>query len=206
MFFKLQSNNLEDYLKCTDIIDFSNPEISCIASEMKEKSYTNVELIVRIFEFVRDEIKHSIDINGNIVTCKASEVLENGEGICYAKSNLLAAIFRSVGIPTGFCYQKLLFDEDDINSKFVIHSLNAVYIKEINKWVRLDARGNNNNINSEFYINKEQLPFTVRPELGEIDYDIIFIEPDEYVTQALINNQTIEQLLINLPNELCSVQ
>jgi len=41
----------------------------------------------------------------DVVTCSASEVLREGTGICFAKSHLLAALLRAVGIPAGLCYQ-----------------------------------------------------------------------------------------------------
>ena len=45
------------------------------------------------------------------------------EGICYAKSHLLAAILRANLFPTGFCYQRLVLD-DKTDSRFVLHGLN----------------------------------------------------------------------------------
>lgn len=65
---------------------------------------SEIEKAKTAFEFVRDEISHSWDIQSTIVTCKASEVLQYS----YAKANLLAALLRSQGIPTGFCYQRLM--------------------------------------------------------------------------------------------------
>lgn len=33
-------------------------------------------------------------------------------GICFAKSHLLAALLRCKSIPAGFCYQKLILDDE----------------------------------------------------------------------------------------------
>ena len=97
----------------------------------------------------------SWDIQSSRVTCKASDVLYYKEGICYAKANLLAALLRSQGIPTGFCYQRLmLFDTPD--KGYCIHALNAVYLASINRWIRLDARGNKPGVKAEFSILHEQ--------------------------------------------------
>lgn len=63
--------------------------------------------ILNSYEFVRDAISHSGDVAGRAVTCAASDVLQAREGLCYAKSHLLAALLRSNGIPAGFCYQAL---------------------------------------------------------------------------------------------------
>ncbi|MFR8010211.1 MAG: transglutaminase domain-containing protein [Clostridia bacterium] len=52
-----------------------------------------------IYHFVRDQIKHSWDIQDQRVTIRASDVLREKVGICYAKSNLLAALLRANHIP-----------------------------------------------------------------------------------------------------------
>ncbi len=60
------------------------------------------------------QIGCSADINGKVVTCKASEVLRYKEGICNAKAHLLATILRANGIPSGFCYQRLILGFVDL--------------------------------------------------------------------------------------------
>src|SRR5690625_1779333 len=90
-----ESEKLDDYLLELDEVDYSNPIIQTKANELFHPSQTEIEKAKISFEFVRDEISHSWDIQGNNVTCNASEVLSYKEGICYAKSHLLAAILRS---------------------------------------------------------------------------------------------------------------
>lgn len=48
----------------------------------------------KVDEYVRDKVSHSADINEDILTCAASEVLKAGHGICFAKAHLLAALLR----------------------------------------------------------------------------------------------------------------
>src|SRR5690625_3701657 len=144
-----ESDDLSEYLAELNVVDYSNPVIQEKISELFNPSQTEIEKVKTAFEFVRDEIFHSWDIQGTQVTCNASEVLSVGEGICYAKSNLLAALLRSEGIPTGFCYQRLmLFDTPE--KGYCIHALNAVFLKTINKWIRLDTRGNKPGIDAQF--------------------------------------------------------
>ena len=81
------------------------------------------------YEYVRDMISHSADISADTVTCSASEVLKAGHGICFAKSHLLAAILRSKSVPAGFCYQKLILD-DETAPVLIYHGLNGVYLRE----------------------------------------------------------------------------
>ena len=90
-----------------------------------------------------------MDIQSTNVTCKASDVLKERQGICYAKSHLLAALLRAQGVPTGFCYQRLLLGAT-AEDGHCIHGLNAVYIDTEQRWVRLDARGNKPDVRAEF--------------------------------------------------------
>ncbi len=110
------------------------------------------------------------------VTCTASEVLEAGHGICCAKTHLFAAMLRYFGIPAGFCYQKLSSSRD-ANIKF-LHGLNAVYLKDLDKWIRLDARGNKPCHDAQFSIYEEKISKKVNNELGEKDSPIIFAKPN----------------------------
>ncbi len=197
----LETNDIEDYLECTSIIDFDNTNITELAENLKENTKSKLELSKKVYEYVRDNISHSFDINGDVVTCKASDVLKEKQGICFAKAHLLAALLRYLGIPTGFCYQKLILD-DETKPWLILHGLNAVYIEELQKWIRLDSRGNKIGVNAEFSINEEKLAFHVRCQLGEVDIPIIFVKPDNNVINALNSYGTVEELFNNLPSEL----
>ena len=202
MEFTLESDNINDYLKESNEVDYSNPIIQRKAEELFKTNQTDVEKIQNAFEFVRDEVSHSWDIQDELVTCHASEVLSYQKGICYAKSNLLAALLRSQGIPTGFCYQRLMiFDTPE--KGYSLHSLNAVYIKSLNKWIRLDSRGNKKGVNAQFSTGKEMLAFSVNPELDEIDYPIIFVEPNRKTIDVLRkHNNAIKMYLNFLPDKI----
>jgi transglutaminase-like putative cysteine protease len=142
------------------------------------------ERVQRAYEYVRDHIHHSGDIYSAQVTCSASEVLQYGEGLCYAKAHLLAALLRAQGIPTGFCYQRLTLG-DSPEMGHALHGLNAVYLAEAGKWVRLDARGNKPGVQAEFSTEKERLAYHVQSDLGEVDYPTIYARPHPKVVQAL---------------------
>ncbi|PKM53994.1 MAG: ABC transporter ATP-binding protein [Firmicutes bacterium HGW-Firmicutes-5] len=201
MQLSLSSNNIDDYLEKTEIINYDAGNVIITARKLKDESKTEIELIKNTFEFVRDKVGHSADINGVHVTCKASDVLEYREGICYAKSHLLAALLRCNGIPSGFCYQKLILD-DDTAKYLILHGLNAVYIKELGKWIRLDARGNKPGVEAEFSLEDEKLAFPIREEFGEVDIPVIFDKPDYNVIQALISYDTVTDMFNNLPRKL----
>ena len=159
-----------EYLLETKTIDYGNPMIQEKVSELRSDTKTMIEYIQKAYEFVRDNILHSWDIQSPIVSRKASEVLENKTGICWTKSCLLAALLRANGIPAGISYQLLTRADDDDSEGYIIHALNTVYIEEQSKWIRLDARGNKTNVHAEFSIEEEQLAFPVRSQYGEVDY------------------------------------
>lgn len=172
-----ESEQLEDYLLELDEVNFSNPMIKKKIKELFNSAQSEIEKAKIAYEFVRDEISHSWDIQGKRVTYKASEVLKYKEGICYAKSNLLASLLRSQGIPTGFCYQRLmLFDTPE--KGYSLHALNAIYLKPLNKWIRLDARGNKTGVDAEFSIGEEKLAFSVNEKFDEKDYPVIYVKPN----------------------------
>ncbi|WP_080873846.1 transglutaminase-like domain-containing protein [Oceanobacillus timonensis] len=169
-------NDLNAYLDESNEVDYTHPLIQDKISDLFHSSQTEIEKARAAFEFVRDSISHSWDIQSTLVTCKASEVLANGQGICYAKSNLFAALLRSQNIPTGFCYQRLmLFDTPE--KGYCIHALNAIYLKSVDTWIRLDTRGNKEGIDAQFSIEEEKLAFTVQKELDEKDYPVIYTNP-----------------------------
>lgn len=188
--------NFEDFLRCTEIIDFDDEAVAAKAKELGGGCDGDVEIAKRCFEFVRDEIRHTNDYKDDVTTCKASEVLANGTGWCYAKSHLLAALLRANGIPTALCYQRLSVFDD--GAPYCLHGLNAVYLKDYG-WYRVDARGNKEGVNAQFRPPHEQLAFGLNFE-GEKDIDGLFADPMPVVTEALRKYDTREEVLNNLPD------
>ncbi|MGM0878479.1 MAG: transglutaminase-like domain-containing protein [Bacillota bacterium] len=197
-----ETDNLEDYLLELNEINYSHPLIKSKADYLFNPSQTEIEKAKVAFEFVRDEISHSWDIKGKRVTCNASDVLTYKEGICYAKSHLLASLLRSQGIPIGFCYQRLmLFDTPE--KGYCIHALNAVFLKTLNKWQRLDARGNKKGINAKFSIDEEKLAFTPQERFDEMDYPVIFVKPHPKTISVLKQHtDVLEMYKHHLPESL----
>jgi transglutaminase-like putative cysteine protease len=187
-----ESDNLQDYLKKSEIIDFDNKLIVDKCLELQKGTGDEISLIKKVYEFVRDEIHHTGDIGEMSVTCKASEVLEAGHGICCAKAHLFAAMLRYFGVPAGFCYQKLSSSRD-VNIKF-LHGLNAVYLKDLDKWIRLDARGNKPGRNAQFSIYEEKISKKVNKDLGEEDSPVIFAEPNPTVIEILKTSKDMKEL------------
>jgi len=187
---------MKEYLKATNVIDWKHAKILSQAKELADGK-SNINDIARVcFEWVRDEIKHIDACDISTVTCKASEVIEVGAGICYAKSHLLAALLRANLIPVSFCYQRLSLD--DKGPPFCLHGLNAVYLPNIG-WYRIDARGNKEGLNAQFTPPKEQLAFSIHLE-GEVNFPEIWPEPLPIVVKALKKYKVKEELINNLPD------
>jgi len=194
----LQSNNLDDYLKATPVVDWNNANIQQKTYEITLGAASEIDKAKRLFEWVRDCIPHSKDINSELVTCNASEVLEAGTGICYAKSHLLAAMCRFAGIPTGFCYQ--VYRGSPPEEGTAIHAFNAMYLSSIQKWIRVDARGNTGDINAQFGIEQEELAFPVNPEKGELFiYNMVFTEAAPQVVEVLSRFESRTEMWQHLP-------
>lgn len=201
MDFVLQSERELDYLEDSAIVNYTNPSIQELLQVLFQEGQSDIEKIEIAFQYVRDEIAHSLDIQGERVTYIASDVLKYKQGICYAKANLLAALLRSQGIPTGFCYQRLM--RGNSNEKdYVIHALNAVYLKDFAKWTRIDARGNKEGVNAQFSINEEKVAYVVNEALGEIYYPMIYAVPVDTTIAVLKKITNAMELLPYLPKEI----
>ena len=198
---KAFSEDINEYLKCDEVIDFYYNDVSKLADQLYSESESKTEFVKMAYEYVRDMISHSADISADTVTCSASEVLKAGHGICFAKSHLLAAILRSKSVPAGFCYQKLILD-DETAPVLIYHGLNGVYLREYGKWIRLDARGNKPGVNAQFSIDSEMLAFPIRPEKGEVDVPVIYADPDTEIVKTLQSYGLRSELWDNLPMKL----
>lgn len=191
----------EEYLEKNKYIDYDNESVYKLALDLKDKSSDKIDLIKNTYYYVRDNIKHSWDAQDRRVTISASDCLNKGVGICWAKANLLAALLRANGIPSGFSYQRLTLG-DTIDSGYCIHALNTVYISELDKWIRLDARGNKIGVNAEFSLDKEILAFNIKNK-GEIDYHDNHSYPDKLLMKVLEeSNDALDMYLHHLPDHL----
>ncbi len=185
---------MNDYLIETQSIDYNDENIQKKVGHLKELSCDDIDYIERCFMFVRDEIPHSWDINASVVSKKASEVLANKTGVCWTKSCLLAALLRANGIPSGISYQLLTRADNDTSDGYIIHAFNTVYIEQLDKWIRLDARGNKENVNAQFSLDEEHLAYETRSELGEIDYHNNQTDLDERLVNVLSKCNVVSEI------------
>jgi len=197
---ELESTDLNQYLKATEVIDWCDPDVLTQAESIAAALVNEMEKARRLFEWVRDEIPHSKDIDSDLNPCSASEVLRAGTGMCYAKSHLLAALLRAVSIPSGFCYQVLRRDAPFPGH--VVHGLNGVYLHSLDKWIYLDARGNTGPIDAQFCIENESLAFQTDGGAGEFIYDTIYCDPAPEAVAILQQFKSRRAMWPHLPSEL----
>ena len=187
---------MQPYLAASTYIDFDHPDVAAQARVLAEGAASTREVVRRCFEFVRDEIHHSVDFMQNPVTCKASDALRHRTGYCYAKSHLLAALLRANGVPTGLCYQRL--SVGDTGGPYCLHGLNAVWLDGIG-WFRIDARGNKPGVDAQFAPPVERLAFAIRKP-AERDLPEIWAEPLPCVVHVLETEPDVAAVLRNLPD------
>lgn len=188
---------MEGFLRETELIDFSNDEVKKLALKLAKNSSSDLDTAQKCFIYVRDEINHSGDVvEDTTTTYRASDVLKYKTGWCYAKSILLAALLRTNGIPTGFCYQRLSCSEY-VKDIYCLHGLNAVYLEDFG-WYKIDARGNKEGVQAEFNPPHVKLAF----KLEEHEYDLpnILEDPLPEVIEALKTFTSYEDMIHNFPD------
>lgn len=161
-----------------DVVDVEHPGVVALAAQLRA-GRSDEEFARAAFEWVRDEVGHSYDVQDPRVTLTAGEVLEQRVGLCYAKSHLLAALLRSQGVPTALCYQLLGDDAGGL----VLHGLVAVHLR--GAWHRQDPRGNKPGVDAQFSLDDEQLAWPVDPARGEVDYPSLHVSAADCVVETL---------------------
>ncbi len=201
MNLKIRSEHIEDFLcEIPPIIVFSGPKVQNTILSIEEQSTTNRERAKLAFEFARDQIGHSFDLDSELITINAEDAIDRKEGICFAKSHVLAALLRGMNIPSGFCYQRVV-RKGTVESGYALHGLNALYLEEYG-WFRLDPRGNKPGIDSQFSTDEEKLAYPIRKELGEIDYPDVFAAPLPAVVSAMRETKDCRSLFFDRPDTL----
>jgi transglutaminase-like putative cysteine protease len=184
----IQVGRAEDYLRCTDIVDFDSPAVAAVAASVAGAS--GADTLRAAFELVRDRFPHTLRSCSGGVACSASDVLRMGHGLCYAKSHLLAALLRHHRIPAGFCYQRFIEDDGPI-----LHGLVAAFVD--GRWVRLDPREG-----TAFDPGGDMLAFRTDESRGERDYLFVFPRPDAGVVRVLRSAKDAGSLAKMLPQDL----
>lgn len=185
-----------DFLAGDEFVDLEDRAVQKLALTFRQQTDSDVSFAEAAFEWVRDQVAHSYDVQDPRVTLTAGEVLTHRVGLCYAKSHLLAALLRAEGIPTALCYQRL-----EHGDGHVLHGLVAVHLN--GTWHRQDPRGNTNGVDAQFSLGAEQLAWEIDRSRGEIDYPELFASPARCVVDSLRGATDVRTLYgTGLPTEL----
>jgi transglutaminase-like putative cysteine protease len=189
--------NTDPFLAADEIVQSDHPAVRAAAAKLRAGRPDDAAFAEAAYEFVRDEVRHSFDADDPRVTVAAAEVLEEGVGLCYAKSHLLAALLRAEGVPAGLCYQRLATEDGG----FVLHGLVAVHLN--GQWHRQDPRGNKPGVDAGFSLDGPRLAFAIDPAAGERDYETVHATPDAGVLSALRATTDILRLrTLGLPGDV----
>jgi transglutaminase-like putative cysteine protease len=196
-----ESDDLGRYLEDTITIDWQTPTVMECAQGLLADVTNPEERLRRLFVFVRDEVAHSLDVSPERVTCRASEVLKEGHGLCYAKSHLLAALLRIAGLPSGFAYVRMA--DAERRGRFVLHGVNAVRWPATAEWIFLDASGRKGGPRTECRLSP---PFSLAawpdPEAGEGFLPFVYRRPGKRVMDLLERAPDFATVIRNLPDAL----
>ena len=188
---------MRNFLQESKYVDFSAPIVIEKARTLLNNNFDAIQKARVAYVFVRDNIPHSFDISAKVITVKASDVLLHSTGICHAKANLLTALLRSQGIPSGFCFQRLTRVGDD-SKGYCVHCYNAAWLD--GHWVKLDARGNTNGRNAQFSLGEPVLAFPCRPQYQEYFWPGIYAKPHEETMNVLERAASLQDVPENLPD------
>lgn len=194
-----QNPDISAYLAASEAVDHEHPVVREVVRSLAAVHSGAYAYAEAAYRHVRDTVPHSADADDPRVTWRASDVLEQRTGICYAKSIAYAALLRARGIPAALCYQRLA---DDDGSRPVLHGLVAVLLPGERTWARQDVRGNKPGVDARFSLKGERLAWAVRPECNEVDYPVLYTEPHAAVLDALRAAPDRPHLWRTLPTEL----
>jgi len=88
---------LQQYLKPAEFCEPNHPEIQKTTTKVIKGALTPMEAAVKIYLFVRDEIKYRVERPEPL-----EEVLQSKQGFCWNKANLQVAMLRAAGIPARY--------------------------------------------------------------------------------------------------------
>jgi len=136
---------MNEYLQATRAIESTHPQILSRAGELTRGCQTDSEKAVRLFDFVRDQIRYNVYmISMFIEDFCASFILDAGKGYCVQKAVLLCALGRAAGIPSRLVFARIRNRRipDKVRARvkgdiFPAHGYNQFYLED--RWVSAAA-------------------------------------------------------------------
>ena len=185
--------SITPYLACSPLITCTHPAIRAKARELVNGIPDENDQILAIFTYVRDQIAHSVDADENRLVWEPSQIISAGHALCFGKSHLFVALCRTVGIPAGFCYQRVKKDDNS----YVLHGLAAVRLEDPQRWIRVDPRGNKPGINAQFDPHgEEQIAYPDMDDPAEWLDPNIYAEPWDPVIHLFESSADVDGFIL----------
>lgn len=133
---------MQKYLQPSPTIDFNHQIVRDFVKEYADKEDNLVRRSVSLYYAVRDHIRYDpYAINLTVEGLRASTTLIDGRGWCVAKSILLAACCRSIGVPArlGFADVRNHLSTERLREQmktdvFYWHGYTSLYLND--RWVK----------------------------------------------------------------------
>ena len=187
--------SITPYLSCSGVINCTNAEIRNLARTITTSEIDDIERTRTLYTWVRDSIAHSVDAGQKDLMWNATDVLTAGHGLCFGKSHLFVALCRALGIPAGLCYQRVRCED----GSWVLHGLTAVYLEQLDKWVRLDPRGNKPGVSADFSTDIENIAYEPSYD-GEWLDQHVYPEPWQDITHLIDLSPGVSEFIENSGN------
>ena len=134
---------LEGYLKSTSTIDSDSASVKGKAWELTKGHEDPAGKAEILFYCVRDQIKYNMYVPFHLLEhCKASTILQKGQGYCVQKAVLMTALARAVDIPARLGFADIInhllpekFLEIHGTNLLVYHGFTELYLNDA--WIRV---------------------------------------------------------------------
>ena len=96
------ADDLKQYIMPSEIIDSNDEDITGFAAEIAEGEDDLYEVVHKLAEWTKSNVKYDLSTLTEKVSQKASWVLDYRKGVCDELTSLFIAMLRSLGIPAKF--------------------------------------------------------------------------------------------------------
>ena len=145
---KSTSPEFAHLVRPSPIIDSDHPAVAAFARRHAQGARDEIAAAVSVFQAVRDGIRYNpYGVSISVEGLRASTTLASGQGWCVAKSVLLAACYRSLGIPARLGFADVVNHLSTANLRasmntdvFYWHGYTSVYLE--GRWVKATSAFN----------------------------------------------------------------
>lgn len=128
---------INEYLKATNIIDSENEKIIKQASKLVEGETDLFKAVYKLGVWTKENVNYNLSTQNIDASQKSSWVLENKEGVCDEITNLFIGLCRALGVPAKFVSGISYTNSELFNERWGPHGWAEVYFPDFG-WVPFD--------------------------------------------------------------------